>query len=200
MSSLPESGGEGLLDDDESRHVLASRRKVVGDVLYLTDGAGGLAKCRIAEVRRRRRVVVAVEEVERMETPSRQLHVAVAPPKGDRQTVMLDMLTQLGMTRFTPLLCDYSPAKITDKTLQRWQRVCLAACKQSRRVWFPEILPAMTVEAFMTTARGDLMLAGEPGGHPPTVAAVQKTRWPYDPSKNYLHRFLICDIIGIPFG
>jgi 16S rRNA (uracil1498-N3)-methyltransferase len=166
LSTLPDSGGEARLDVDESRHVLASRRKVVGDVLYLTDGAGGLARCRIADVWRRRQIVVAIEAVEYAGVPSRQLHVAVAPPKGDRQTVMLDMLTQLGMTEFTPLSCDYSQARITEKTLQRWRRVCLAACKQARRVWLPQIHRPCTIGELLQSAHGMPTLVAQPGGRP----------------------------------
>ena len=163
LDALPAINAEGALSDEESRHVLAARRMAVGDSLYLTDGRGGLARVTISEVQHKRRVVVRVDEKTFRRKPEQVLHIAAAPPRGDRMTVMLDMLTQLGMTRFTPLQCEFSPTKITEKTLIRWRRICLAACKQSRRLWLPALSEPVSLRQLLEK-RGDArLIAAHPG-------------------------------------
>jgi len=148
----------------------------IGDRLFLTDGRGALASAVITDLLRKREVVVHIEELERRPRPLLDWHVAAATPKGDRMTTMLDMLTQLGMTRFTPLLCEHSPVKITDKTLGRWRRVCLAACKQSRRVWLPQIMPPSSVAGMLESAGDAQMLLAQPGSGQPDWDSVGDER------------------------
>ena len=50
--------------------------------------------------------------------------------------------TQLGMTRFTPLHCERSVVKPATGARERWRRICLEACKQSRRFYLPVIDPS----------------------------------------------------------
>ena len=163
LDALPAPDAEGVLSDEESRHVLASRRLTTGDRLYLTDGRGGLARVTISEVQHKRRVFIRVDEKTFRQKPEQVWHIAAAPPRGDRMTVMLDMLTQLGMTRFTPLKCEYSPIRMSNKTLLRWRRICLAACKQSRRLWLPAVSQPVSLQQLLDE-RGDVrLIAAHPG-------------------------------------
>ncbi len=176
LDTLPGKDEEGVLSDEESRHVLASRRMAVGDTLYLTDGRGGLARVTIAEVQRKRRVIVRVADKTFHDRPGRVVHVAAAPPKGDRMTAMLDMLTQLGMTRYTPLKCEYSPAKVTEKTLIRWNRICLAACKQSRRLWLPELSKPESLRQLLETCSDACLIAAHPGAESVSWESLKPSR------------------------
>lgn len=162
LDPLPEAGHEGELTPDESRHVLASRRKTVNDKLYLMDGRGGLARATITDVRRKRLVVAKVEEKSCQDRPETIFYVASALPKGDRAVTMLEMLTQLGMTRFIPLQCEYSQTKISARTIARLERVCLAACKQSRRLWRPEISQPMALHAMLEKSENVRLLVAHP--------------------------------------
>ncbi len=47
------------------------------------------------------------------------------------------MATQLGLASFTPLLCERSVVKSANS--ERLQRICLEACKQSRRAHLPAL-------------------------------------------------------------
>ena len=78
--------------------------------------------------------------------PRPALHLACALPKGDRQQVLLDMATQLGMTQFTPLHCERSVVKPGANSPARWKKICLEACKQSRRLHLPAMESLATVK------------------------------------------------------
>jgi 16S rRNA (uracil1498-N3)-methyltransferase len=137
---LAEPGATLLLTGDEARHAAAARRLHDGDTLWLFDGHGGIARATLRRIAARGRTLELRIEERRSEPPPRPaLHLACALPKGDRQQVLLDMATQLGMTRFTPLDCARSVVRSGANSPARWRKICLEACKQSRRLYLPAI-------------------------------------------------------------
>jgi 16S rRNA (uracil1498-N3)-methyltransferase len=137
---LAEPGATLLLTGDEARHAAAARRLHDGDTLWLFDGHGGIARATLRRIAARGRTLELRIEERRSEPPPRPaLHLACALPKGDRQQVLLDMATQLGMTRFTPLDCARSVVRSGANSPVRWRKICLEACKQSRRLYLPAI-------------------------------------------------------------
>jgi len=138
------------LTPDESRHLSGARRYRPGDKLWLTDGKGTVAHGRLVEAEKSG-AWIEVRERRQETPPSPAIHLACALPKGDRQSTLLDMATQLGMARFTPLMCDRSV--VTAANHQRLQRICLEACKQSRRAHLPSLGDARTPENYMDNAQ-----------------------------------------------
>ena len=137
---LPPTGELARLSEDETRHASHARRLRSGDVLWLFDGRGNLARATLQNDRGRSLEALVIEH-RHAPAPQPAIHLACALPKGDRASVLLDMTTQLGVTSFTPLLCERSVVDPGEGTLERLRRVCLEACKQSRRVYLPEIHP-----------------------------------------------------------
>src|SRR3989344_4555511 len=105
---------------------------------------------------------------QRMPNPRPAVHLACALPKGDRAAVLLDMATQLGMVRFTPLMCARNVVKPGANSRERLRRICLEACKQSRRFYLPEIeAPARPPRPGRGRPPGSLWIA-----HPTTDVPV----------------------------
>ena len=92
--------------------------------------------------------------------------VTTAIAKGDRQSTMLDMATQLGISAWQPLQCDRSVSRVGKNSYQRWQRICLEACKQSGSAWLPDLLPMVKPEevASNACAEGREVLLAHPDG------------------------------------
>jgi len=153
---LADPGATLTLTGDEARHAAASRRLQVGETLWLFDGRGGLARATLLHVTARGRALdLRIEERRTEPPPKPAIHLACALPKGDRQGTLLDMATQLGITEFTPLACERSVVRPGANSAERWRRVCLEACKQSRRTYLPELRsPATPREVMARTARG----------------------------------------------
>jgi 16S rRNA (uracil1498-N3)-methyltransferase len=114
-------------------------------------------------------------EERRTESPRRpSLHLACALPKGDRQQVLLDMATQLGMTRFTPLDCARSVVKPGANSPARWRKICLEACKQSRRLYLPAIEATSTLPdaARRATAEGSQVWLAHPAAQAVSITTA----------------------------
>jgi 16S rRNA (uracil1498-N3)-methyltransferase len=163
---LPDTGTTFTLTGDEAHHAAASRRLSPGDTLWLFDGRGGLARATLGQITRRGHELALRIEERRTEPPVKpSIHLACALPKGDRQSVLFDMATQLGMTQFTPLVCERSVVKPGAYSPERWRRICLEACKQSRRVYLPEIHEPASPVQVAANHRGTWI------AHPSGVAA-----------------------------
>ncbi len=128
------------IEGNEAGHILQSRRLNSGDEITLTDGKGLCATAVITGVNKGQRSLIAdIVHVEKIcHCPVRRI-LAAAIPKGDRQAVLLNMSTQLGMDEYWPLHCDRSVVRFQDKMRERWVRLIVGACKQSRQFCFPTI-------------------------------------------------------------
>jgi len=172
---LAEPGALLTLSGDEAHHAAASRRRHPGDTLWLFDGRGGGARATVLRTPGRGRTLdLRIEERYTEPPPKQIIHLASALPKGDRQTVMLDMTTQLGMSEFTPLECERGVVKPGKSNTGRWQRICIEACKQSRRLHLPAIHPPATpLEVIMGAAtRGGSILIAHPSDQAISLAAA----------------------------
>lgn len=149
---LAQLGTTLALAPEEARHAAAQRLRV-GDTITLFDGIGRGARAHIANLGGRGRdVSVAIDE--RFDAPPAPtpLMLYSALPKGERQATLLDMATQLGMTHFTPLVCERSIVQPGDGWQTRAQRICTEACKQSRRWHMPILSEPMSIAAALTSA------------------------------------------------
>lgn len=138
------------LGGDEGRHAAAVRRIRPGEEIWLTDGAGHIAECRVESVGKDR-LACTVQTRRDVLPPSPRLTVVQALPKGDRGELAVELMTEVGVDAIVP----WSAARcITrwkgdrgDKALRRWRSVAREAAKQSRRAWLAEVAaPASTEE------------------------------------------------------
>lgn len=144
---------EVVLADAEARHVLAQRLRP-DDAIAVFDGRGRFARGRIGTVSRHAVHVRVLEQGEAV-APRPALDVYSAVPKGDRQAVLLDMATQLGMHRFVPVAWARSVVEPGARAQERWRRICIEACKQSRRLHVPDIRPLAPLAEAVAHARSE---------------------------------------------
>ncbi len=145
-------GDDVILEDEEAKHIKAQRLQP-GDRLALFDGNGRVARGAIRSISRRD---VRIAITQRVEEPPLTPHVELccAVPKGDRMATLLDMVTQLGMSRLTPIRWSRGVVEPGARTAERWRRICIEACKQSRRAHLPQIgTPELLTQAATRVVR-----------------------------------------------
>ncbi|OHV65774.1 16S rRNA (uracil(1498)-N(3))-methyltransferase [Pseudofrankia sp. BMG5.36] len=147
------------LDGPEGRHAATVRRLRVGERLDVTDGAGGLAHCEVAAVRRDEldcRVLGRAHVPE----PTPRIVVVQALAKGERGELAVEMLTEAGVDEIVPWPAARSVVRWEGergaRARARWVATAAEAAKQSRRARWPVVAePART-----TTVRDRLATAG----------------------------------------
>lgn len=155
---LPKEG-EVALEFEETRHMKAQRVKPEGKVSLFT-GKGIVAVGQLLGTGK-----VKILEVHEVPPSPHALAVAVAVPKGDRADWMLQKLTELGVSTIIPLKSEHSVVLPREAKQDRWQRILVEACKQSKQAWLPELLPLSTIEQALAH-KAELKLLLDQAGRP----------------------------------
>lgn len=138
----PDIAATLTLPEGDSRHAVKVLRMAEGDTLQVIDGRGNVYTCRLVDAHPKR---ACVEITERREQPlpwRQQLVVAVAPTKHmDRMEWLVEKLTEVGVNRIVPLLCDRSERR--EIKTERLEKIAVSAMKQSLKAVLPVIDPMM---------------------------------------------------------
>jgi len=129
----PLTPGEFHLDGPEAHHLATVRRFAVGDRVTLFNGDGREYPAEILALGKKSvaLTILRADEVNR-ELPF-PLIVASALPKGDRADFLLEKLTELGVTRFVPLITARSVVHPKDAKVEKFERMVIEASKQCGR-------------------------------------------------------------------
>ena len=128
------------LTGEEFHHAVRVHRSRLGDPVELFDGLGTAFEGRIDAIGKTSASVTITGRADHRESPL-QITLAVALIHPDRFELVLQKGTELGVTRFMPLVTErveVSSERATQK-LDRWRKIILEATKQSGRAALPRI-------------------------------------------------------------
>ena len=137
-----EPGKDHVLSGAEGRHAATVRRLRPGERVDVSDGAGLVLQCVVADAGPTglNLTVQARREVSR---PDPAITVVQAIPKGDRGELAVEELTEVGVDRIVP----WAAARCVpvwvgargERSLAKWRVTARSAAKQSRRAWIPDV-------------------------------------------------------------
>ena len=156
------------LGGDEAHHLIHVLRLRPGDTVALFDGRGTARSARVAGIHAEVVELALGDPLPANESPL-ELTLAVAVPKGEKMSLLIQKLTELGVATVQPLVTDHGEVKerAIRKRLERWQRVALEAAKQSGRSRLPRIEPPRPFDDVVVT--GTFLLTP---GAPPLRSSV----------------------------
>src|SRR5690606_38710294 len=137
-----------LLSEEESKHAVRVLRLSEGEKIHLVDGKGGLYETEIIDAHPKRTTLRVISVQQEFGLLPYQVHIAVAPTKNiDRIEWFLEKATEVGLTSFTPVICEHSERK--EVKVERLEKVAIAAMKQSLKAYLPKVNPAITFTKFL---------------------------------------------------
>jgi len=151
---LPSEGEEFELSDaEEVRHISVMRFNA-GDMADFTDGKGRRVSCRMIAADKNGVRAVAVAEKHVPHYPV-SLTLAFAITKRSKWEWLIEKGTELGVTRFVPLVTERNRdfTKGAHKKSARFVKVAAAAMKQSKRLYLPEITEPVEIKKLFTEGR-----------------------------------------------
>jgi 16S rRNA (uracil1498-N3)-methyltransferase len=171
--NCPLAPGPARLEGPEAHHLAVVRRVRPGDAVCLFNGDGREYPAEVLEIGKRAVTV----EVRGVEAPARELRfrleIAAPLPKGDRASFLIEKLTELGVTAFTPLQTARSVVHPREAKLENLARHIIEASKQCGRNVLMELRPLTALPDFLRG--GDLparKLLAHPGGPAMAPAAA----------------------------
>lgn len=157
-------GATVVVEGDEGRHAAKVHRLRTGEDVDLVDGVGTRLKCEVVDADSRLTVRVLGREVQ--EAAGTPMILVQALAKGGRDEQAIETATELGVDGVIPWASNRAVVRWVgpkvDKGLERWNRVLVAAMKQSRRSTLPELSApldsgALAREVAQWTEHGDLV-------------------------------------------
>jgi len=139
--------GNIALPADQAHHVRDVLRLTEGAAIEVFDAGGAVGQGVIWQSDPGRVVVRVDSFTEAASTVSFRWTIASAIPKASRADWMIEKLSELGTSAFTPLLTDRSVAEPKGQAkMERWSRLAMESAKQSRRVGVMNIHPPARLE------------------------------------------------------
>ncbi len=127
------------LKRDEFKHAVKVMRGKIGDTIYITNGAGLIYKTEISSIEENK---ASAEIIETIKTENKFENIFFCIPKlknPDRFKFAIEKSVELGVTNFSIFESKRTIAKGTN--IKRWEKIALAAMKQSLRAYLPKIKP-----------------------------------------------------------
>jgi 16S rRNA (uracil1498-N3)-methyltransferase len=147
---LAASGGAPPLDRQEAHYLGRVLRLRPGDRFAVVDGAGRLWSAVLRQADRAELEQPLAAPLEQAEAPAPCLELAVALPRRDAD-VLLRMVVELGIDRFTPLQAERSVGPDPLKP-ERGATIVREALEQCERLWQPQLAAAGSALALLGAA------------------------------------------------
>ncbi|MBA4189849.1 MAG: 16S rRNA (uracil(1498)-N(3))-methyltransferase [Planctomycetaceae bacterium] len=145
----PLAPGEYTLTGSDAHHITAVRRFTTGDAITLFNGDGNDYPATVLGTGKKSVTL----NILRTEPTDRELPfevvIASAIPKGDRADFLIEKLTELGVTRFVPLITTRSVVHPKESTVEKFRRAVIEASKQCGRNWLLQVDTPRGWDAFL---------------------------------------------------
>ena len=151
----------------EARHARLALRLGPGARVTVFDGQGRTAEGELRETPSRA-LAVQVDTVQAHPPPRPSVWLGTAVPKGKRWMWLVEKATEAGVDAIWPVRFARGVAK-AEGDPAKWRAWALAACKQSRRAWLPDMRLPVDLPDWLREAPGPGTAAlwlGDPAGQP----------------------------------
>lgn len=136
-TNQPSIGNLISIEGEECHHITNVMRHKIDDIIYVTDGKGTIHKSTISVIEKNK-VVAAIAESTRYDNKFSNVWFCVPRLKSaDRFEFALEKSVELGITNF--IVFDSQRTVAKGEKIERWEKILLAAMKQSLRAWLPKI-------------------------------------------------------------
>ncbi len=138
----------------EHHHLRNVVRAQPGETVRIIDGAGNVyITCLLerGDAQASSTTGILHHEYRAADTPRVTLFQGL--PKNDKMALILQKTTELGVTEIVPMRSAYALQRPSQNRLERWERVLIAATKQSERAWLPLLQRPQTFSDALTEGR-----------------------------------------------
>lgn len=150
------------MQGDEAHHLANVLKAAPGRIVELIDGSGKVWQGVVDAVSSDRVELRQVELVPQKNVSSARITLIQSLCKADKLEWILQKTTELGIASIYLLEADRSAVKFPPdqikKKLDRWQKIILAAAKQSRRPALPDLHPPKKLASLCSAVNADLKL------------------------------------------
>lgn len=140
--------GISILSEEESYHCIKVLRHIDGDEINLIDGAGNFYKAKITSAHKSHSGFEVIKKWKEEGSSNSKIHLAIAPTKNiERIEWLLEKAVEIGINEISFIECDHSERRKIN--LERLNRICVSAMKQSMRASLPKLNEIIPIKEFL---------------------------------------------------
>lgn len=147
------AGNVCTIDGDDVKHIYKVLRLKDGDKVNINNCKGVEYIGEILEVNKKEVKVNLIEKVHLNNESPMEVHLFQGLPKAAKMDLIAQKCTELGVSEITPIITERVVVKGNEtsefKKVDRWNRIALEACKQSKRSIIPTINQPIEFQGLM---------------------------------------------------
>ena len=149
---VPNAANETEMPMDEAMHALRVLRLKSGDEMFLMDGNGTFYRAEVTIAATKHCMYEIKDALPQQKGWTGYIHLAMAPTKMmDRVEWLVEKATEIGFDEMSFLNCKFSERK-SMRTV-RLDKIAVAAVKQSRKPWKPQLNSFINFKEFVNQPR-----------------------------------------------
>ena len=149
---VPDASVQQELPQEEAVHALRVLRLKEGDEIFLQDGEGAFYLAEVTTANTKHCFYRILQTLPQEPAWKGRIHLAIAPTKNiDRMEWLAEKATEVGFDELTFLDCQFSERRQLRE--DRIEKIVVAAMKQSRKAWKPQVNAMISFKKFIETAR-----------------------------------------------
>lgn len=161
---------QSTLDPVESRHLSRVLKLSVGAPVELFDGRGTLGKGIVSQINSKKAIIRITDKTRVPVSDSGKLILAVSFAKGQRFDWLIEKCTELGADHIAAVRFERTVKLGTPAAMQRLHKITIAAAKQCRRLFLPQLSGPANLTETISRLRADYpestLIYGSPDGKP----------------------------------
>ncbi len=139
-----------IISGEEYNHLTHVMRKKIGDNIMISDGEGNAYQAIIINISKKQVEAKILEKYTHHNEPGRKLTLAVALLKNpSKYDFLVEKTVELGVHQIIPILTQRTIPR--SAKVERWQKLSIAAMKQSGRSYLPKVLDPITFIELVST-------------------------------------------------
>ena len=156
---VPESnffGSEVNIEGEDVKHIYKVLRLTEGDKININNCNGKEFLAEISSINKTKVECKIIEETNINNESPVQIHLFQGLPKAAKMDLIVQKATELGVMSVTPVVMERVVVKSEAKEykkIDRWNRIALEACKQSKRTIIPKINDVMEFDKMLETLK-----------------------------------------------
>ncbi len=131
-----------VIDGDDVKHIYKVLRLQIGDKVNINNCEGEEFLGEIEEINKKQVIVKFIEKLPLNNESDMEIYLFQGLPKSSKMDLIVQKATELGVKEITPVITERVVVKNElgeFKKVDRWCRIALEACKQSKRSLIPRI-------------------------------------------------------------
>jgi len=129
-------GDTAIIEGDDVKHIYKVLRLELGDAVSINNCDGEEFLGQIEDINKKQVIVRCTEKLELDNESPVEVYLFQGLPKSTKMDLIVQKATELGVKEVTPIITERVVVKSElgeFKKLDRWNRIALEACKQSKR-------------------------------------------------------------------